>query len=203
MSLFWPSRGAKKKRCPRRRRQTTQAKSSQSIAKPEDSGERDSAHNCSVGVGPVQNNPLAIPDGAPSIPVPALPPDTPSVSRAVDNVLNVSEGYDEELAVLDKVVQVGSTVCSQAEFELRDTGPALRFRTTRGMALTPIRMASLDEVGEDSLIDEESTRKYLESCKSAEYVRVDGKPGLTIHRGRCRFWTPIVVSSEVVGTEPD
>ena len=48
------------------------------------------------------------------------------------------------------------------------------------MALTPIRMASLDEVGEDSLIDEESTRKYLESCKSAEYVRADGKPGLTI-----------------------
>ena len=51
VSLFWPSRGAKKKRRPRRRRQTTQAKSSQSIAKPEDSGERDSAHNCSVVLG--------------------------------------------------------------------------------------------------------------------------------------------------------
>ena len=49
---------------------------------------------------------------------------------------------------------------SQAELELRDTGPALRFRTTRGMALTPIRMANLNE--DDSLNDEESTQKYLE-----------------------------------------
>ena len=106
VSLFWPSIGVKKKWRPWRCRQTTQAKSSQSIAEPVDSGEKDSPHNCSVGVGPVQNDPLATPNGAPSIPVLALPPDTPSVSRVVDNVLNVSEGSDEEPAVLDKVVRV-------------------------------------------------------------------------------------------------
>ena len=46
--------------------------------------------NCSVGVGAVQNDLLATPDGAPSVPVLALPPDMPSVSRAADNVLDVS-----------------------------------------------------------------------------------------------------------------
>ena len=70
-------------------------------------------NNCSVRA--VQNNLLATPDGAPSVPVPALPPDTPSVSRAADNILNVSADSDEELAVLDRVLQVGGTVCSRAE----------------------------------------------------------------------------------------
>ena len=40
-------------------------------------------------------------------------------------------------------------MCFQAEFGLGDIGPALRYRTTTGMALTPIRMASLNEDGED------------------------------------------------------
>ena len=207
MSLFWPSGGAKvinarKKRRPRRCRQTTQAKTSQSIAKPDESGERHLAHNCSVGVWAMQNDLLATPDDAPSVPVLALPSDMSSVSRAADNVLDMSVDSDEELAVLDRVVYSLVALCSQAEFEL-DTGPALRYRTTRGMALTPIRMASLSEDGEDSPKDEESTRKYLESCKSVEYVRVDGKPGPTLHRGQCHFWTSIVVTSEVVRTEPN
>ena len=71
---------------------------------------------------------------------------------------------------------------------------SLKYRTTRGMALTPIRMASLNE-DEDSPNDEESTRRYLESCRRVEYVHVD--------QGQCRFWTPIVVTSDVVRTEPD
>ena len=45
--------------------------------------------------------------------------------------------------------------------------------------------------------------EYLKSCKAIEYVRVDGKPGLTLQRGRCRFWTSVVVTPEVVRLEPD
>ena len=61
----------------------------------------------------------------------------PSVSRAADNILVMSVDSDKELEVLDRVVQVGGTVCSQVVFELGDTGPALlRYRTTRGMTLT-------------------------------------------------------------------
>lgn len=52
----------------------------------------------------------------------------------------MSVKYDEELAVLDRVVQIGGTVWSQAEIEPGDIGPALRYRDTRAMALTPIRM---------------------------------------------------------------
>ena len=48
-----------------------------------------------------------------------------------------------------------------------------------------------------------SAMKYLKSCKAIEYVRVDGKPGLTHQRGRCRFWTSVVVTPEVVRLEPD
>ena len=158
----------KKKRHHRRGRQTTQAKTSQSIAKSDASGERDSLHNCSVGIEAVQNDLLATPDGAPYVLVLALPPDMPSISRTVDKVLDVLVDSDEELVVLDRVVQVGGTVYSQAEFELGDTGPALRYRSTSGMALTPVRMASLSKDGEDSPNDEESTRKYLKFCKSVE-----------------------------------
>jgi len=46
--------------------------------------------------------------------------------------------------------------------------------------------------------DDDDNSKYLKSCKAIEYVRVDGKPGLTLQRGHCRFWTP-----EVVRLEPD
>ena len=29
-------------------------------------------------------------------------------------------------------------------------------------------------------------------------MRVDGRPGLTLHRGPCRFWTAIIVAPNVV-----
>ena len=51
----------KNKRLSRRRRQTTQAKTNQSIARPDESREKDSVSNCSVGVGAVQNDLMATP----------------------------------------------------------------------------------------------------------------------------------------------
>ena len=46
--------------------------------------------------------------------------------------------------------------------------------------------------------DDDDNSKYLKSCKAIEYVRIDGKPGLTLQHGHCRFWTP-----EVVRLEPE
>ena len=57
--------------------------------------------NCYVGVGAVQDDLLATPDGAPSVPVLALPPDMQSVIRAADNVLDMSVDSGKELAVVD------------------------------------------------------------------------------------------------------
>ena len=68
-----------------------------------------------------------------------------------------------------------------------------------GLAITPIKMPNLDEDDDDN----SSAMNYLESCKAIEYVRVDGKPGLTLQRGRCGFWTSVVVTPEVVRLEPD
>ena len=77
-------------------------------------------------------------------------------------------------------------------------GPALRLTTKEGVALTPIRMANLDE--EASL---GRCKKVLASCKSVGYVCVDGRPGLCLHRGCCRFWTAVEVTPEVVRAKPD
>ena len=52
-------------------------------------------------------------------------------------------------------------------------------------------------------MDDDSLKKYLQSCKTNEYVWFDGQPGLTLHRVRCHFWTAIEVSPEVVRTKPD
>ena len=57
--------------------------------------------NCYVGVGTVQDDLLATPDGAPSVPVLALQPDMQSVIRAADNVLDMSVDSGKELAVVD------------------------------------------------------------------------------------------------------
>ena len=155
--------------------------------------------NASVGVEAVGKDRPATPVHALSFPV--LSPDTPSVCRAGASVPDEPMDDSEELAVLDTVIQMGECVCDHAEFQLtEESGPALRYTTKKGVALTPIRMPSLSEDSEDC---PDATRKYLESCKSVEYVRVDEKPGLTVHRGRCRFWTAIEWTPEVVGTRPD
>ena len=71
----------------------------------------------------------------------------------------------------------------------------LKYRTKSGLPITPIKMPNLDEDDDDN----SSAMKYLKSYKATEYVRVDGKPGLTgLQHGRCRFWTYVVVTPEVV-----
>ena len=67
--------------------------------------------------------------------------------------------------------------------------------------MIPIKM--LDPDDEQNEMNDDSARKYLKACKSVEYMRVDGRPGLTLHRGPCRFWTAIVVAPNVVRTNPD
>ena len=134
--------------------------------------------NASVGVEAVGKDQPATPVRVPSVPV--LSPDTPSGSRAGASVPDEPMDDSEELAVLDTVIRMSECVCDHDEFQLtEESGPALRYTTKKGVvALTPIRMPSLSEDSEDC---PDATRKYLESCKSVEYVRVDGKPGLTVH----------------------
>ena len=146
----------------------------------------------------------------------ALPPDTPTVSASDcdynhDMIPNDEDDSDNESAVLDKVVQVGQHLSDNAEFVIEDSiGPALKFTTKSGMCYTPIRIPGLeDDVGlseedkvEDTAHHVASVQRYLQSCKSVEYVRVDGKPGLTLHRGRCQFWTSLAVTPEVIRTKP-
>ena len=62
--------------------------------------------------------------------------------------------------------------------------------------MIPIKM--LDPDDEQNEMNDDSARKYLKACKSVEYMRVDGRPGLTLHRGPCRFWTAIIVAPNVV-----
>ena len=63
-------------------------------------------------------------------------------------------------------------------------------------------MTNLD--GDEDEMDSDNVRKHLEACKTVEYVQVDGQPGLTLHRGRCRFGTTVEVTTpEVVRTKPD
>ena len=89
---------------------------------------------------------------------------------------------------------------SAERFVLQESGPVLKYWTKTGLAITPIKMPNLDEDNDDN----SSAMKYLKSCKAVEYVRVDGKPGLTgLQRGRCRFWTSVVVTPEVVRLELD
>ena len=82
--------------------------------------------------------------------------------------------------MLDTVVQLGNNVCQHTELVLEENvGPALRITTKEG-ALTPIRMTNLDnEYDEEG--GKASARKYLASCKSVDYGRVDGRPGLCLH----------------------
>jgi hypothetical protein len=139
----------------------------------------------------------------------ALPPDTPSTSVILSDCLgkkeNENDEENEDLAVLDKVFHTGQHVSEETEYVCSDEiGPALKFETKRGMCLTPIRLVGIEDDEDcEEEGEETSTAKYLQSCKGIEYVRVNGKPGLNLHRGRCRFWTAISVTPEVVRLNSD
>ena len=118
-----------------------------------------------------------------------------------DSSHDASLESDNACAVLDRVVQLGGCVHDDSEFIMeKNIGPSLRYTTGSGLALTPVRMLNLEEDEGQSESGESS--EYLKSCKSVEYLRVDGRPGLTIHRGRCRFWTAIEVTPEVIRADP-
>ena len=131
--------------------------------------------------------------------------DTPAVCN-IEKVHLESDGDNEDEddpAVLDKIVQCGQNVYDKVEFVLEEgTGPALKFADKcGGVVMIPIKMLDLDD--EQNEMNDDSARKYMKAYKSVEYMRVDGLPGLTLHRGPCRFWTAIVVAPNVVRTNPD
>ena len=201
VSLFWPSGSAVKKQKKRRlRRRWTRKKAKSTEDNPSEATECCLQQEKATGKGGLACE-VTIPNNAPTEPptCPSLPPDTPSISKVGNNSDTDAQSESEELAVLDKVVHIGQNVFDSAEFVLQESGPVLKYRTKTGLAITPIKMPNLDE--DDDV--NSSAMEYLKSCKAIEYVRVDGKPGLTLQRGRCRFWTSVVVTPEVVRLEPD
>ena len=135
---------------------------------------------------------------------PHLPPDTPSVSHKKIHLYSDSDedvNDEDNPAILNRIVQCGQNIYDEAEFVLEEgIGPVLKFADKGGgVALTPIKMPNLDD--EENEIDDDDANKYLKACKSIEYVQVDGRPGLTLHRGCHRFWTAIAVTPDVVRTK--
>ena len=47
--------------------------------------------------------------------------------------------------------------------------------------MTPIKMPNLND-DDGNEMDDDRMKKYLDACKSVEYVQVDGLPGLILHR---------------------
>ena len=198
VTLFWPTSGNekrdKKRKRTRHRKKTTQTKVGPSEKKKEDPGS--TLEDPTPSTTPI--NAL--------IRTPHLPPDTPAVCKSKDGRL-ATAGYDDDdfddPAVLDKIVQCGQNVYDKVEFVMEEgIGPALKFADKGGgIAMTPIKMPNLDDDEND--IDDDRTKKYLDVCKSVEYVRVDGLPGLVLHRGPRRFWTTVEVTPEVVRIKPD
>ena len=136
---------------------------------------------------------------APSVPV--LPLDMPSVSKSVstsdENIQEPSPDCDENQQCWTQRCSLVPMCVSMLNLSW-SVGPALRL-TTKGVALTPIRMTNLDD---DKDGGKEGARKYLVSCKSVRHVAVDGRPGLCLHQGRCHLWTAVEVTPEVVRAKP-
>ena len=192
VTLFWPTSGKKrdkKRKCTRHRKKTIQTKVCPSEKEREDPG----------------STPSTTPINA-LIQTPHLPPDTPAVCKSKDEHL-ATAGYDDDdsddPAVLDKIVQCGQNVYDKVEFVMEEgIDPALKFADKGGgIAMTPIKMPNLDD--DENEMDDDRTKKYLDACKSVEYVQVDGLPGFILHCGPCRFWTTVEVTPEVVRIKPD
>ena len=195
MILFWLSKGVNTKNVRNPKRKRTRKRSKGVIKTSSYKITKNGVHSF-VGNKTVRKDRSATPVHALSVPV--LPPDTPSVSKVSTKVLNEPMDDSEEIAVLDTVIQMGKCVCDQAEFELtEENGPALRYTTKTGVALTPIRMPSLSEDGNECP-DDIRNNLAIESCKSVQYVCVDGKAGLTVHPGCRQLWTAIELTPKVV-----
>ena len=64
--------------------------------------------------------------------------------------------------------------------------PGVQFQKHRNENWVPVR-ADLDSIHKDDI-------HYLKGCKSIRFFRsADGMPSLSLHRGKCRFPTPIAL----------
>ena len=74
-------------------------------------------------------------------------------------------------------------------FEVRDDTPCLLYKEQEEEKWVPIRV--LKDVSDDS--DKEYDLDYIRSCKRIRYFKRDknGDPAVSIHRGKCKFPTPI------------
>ena len=76
-------------------------------------------------------------------------------------------------------------------FEVRDDTPSLLYKEQEEEKWVPIRV--LKNMSVDS--DEQYDLDYICSCKRIRYFKRDknGDPAVSIHRGKCKFPTPIAL----------
>ena len=75
------------------------------------------------------------------------------------------------------------------KFEVRDDTPCLLYKEQEEEKWVPIRV--LKDMSDDS--DKEYDLDYIHSCERIRYFKRDknGDPAVSIHRGKCKFPTPI------------
>ena len=75
-------------------------------------------------------------------------------------------------------------------YEAKEDIPGVRFQKHGKENWVPVR-AALDSIHKDDI-------HYLKGCKSVRFFRsADGTPSLSLHRGKCRFPTPICSGSVI------
>ena len=85
-------------------------------------------------------------------------------------------------AVLQEVLEGADNILYEAKEDI----PGIRFQKHGKENWVPVR-AVLDSIHKDDI-------HYLKGCKSVRFFRsTDGTPSLSLHRGKCRFPTPIAL----------
>ena len=122
---------------------------------------------------------------------PSLPPDSQKIAPAIieANAAQISD------------VQTLKDNAYDVRFEVRDDTPRLLYREQEEENRVPIRV--IKDMSDDS--DKDYDLDYICSCKRIHYFKRDrnGDPAVSIHRGKCKFPTPIAYRTRTRLKQPD
>ena len=120
-----------------------------------------------------------------------LPPDSQKIAPAIieANAAQISD------------VQTLKDNAYDVRFEVRDDTPCLLYREQEEENRVPIRV--IKDMSDDS--DKDYDLDYICSCKRIHYFKRDrnGDPAVSIHRGKCKFPTPIAYRTRTRLKQPD
>ena len=113
---------------------------------------------------------------------PSLPPDSQKITPAI---IEANAAQISDVQTLKDILYNAYDV----RFEVRDGTPCLLYKEQEEEKWVPIRV--LKDMSDDS--DKEYDLDYIRSCKQIRYFKRDknGDPAVSIHRGKCKFPTPI------------